>query len=161
MRKSTIEVRMYRPSDARSLVDIFYNTIHKINIQDYTPEQVNAWAPESFLNLDGWTKKWAKLKPFVAVIDNQLVGFAEFEDNGYIDCFYVHHAFQRCGVGGTLMEVISRKAKEKNINIIFADVSITARPFFESQNFKVVKEQIIEKRGAKLKNYKMEKSLAP
>src|SRR5437762_1878036 len=106
MSDTTMHIRRYQPTDARAMVDIFYNTIHKINIQDYTIEQVNAWAPESFLKLDGWTSKWSKLLPFVAVQDNQIVGFAEFEDNGHIDCFYVHHEFQGCGVGSELMHAI-------------------------------------------------------
>ncbi len=161
MPHTNVRIRNYHPSDARKLVDIFYNTIHKINIRDYTVEQVNAWAPESFLQLDGWTKKWSNLAPLVAVIDNEIVGFAEFEDSGYIDCFYVHHEFQGQGVGSALMRAIHNIVHAKSIPNIFADVSITAKPFFESKGFIVIKEQLVEKRGEKFKNYKMEKSFLP
>lgn len=44
--KSTIKIRNYRLEDAKALMDIFFNTIHKINIKDYTQAQVDAWAPE-------------------------------------------------------------------------------------------------------------------
>jgi putative acetyltransferase len=155
----SITIRKYQPSDARSLVDIFYNTIHKINIRDYTLEQINAWAPESFLDLDGWTKKWSKSAPYVAELNKQIVGFAEFDETGFIDCFYVHHEFQGKGIGSALMMAIHKEAEAKHVRKIFADVSITAKHFFECNGFIVVKEQLIEKRGATLKNYKMEKLL--
>lgn len=46
-----IIIRNYRPEDAQDLANIFYNTIHRINIQDYTQEQIAVWAPET--SLDG------------------------------------------------------------------------------------------------------------
>lgn len=154
-----IVVRRYRDSDATALVNIFYNTIHKINSKDYSDEQIKAWAPDSFLSLDGWQAKWINIKPFVAEINDQIVGLAEFEDSGFIDCFYVHHDFQGQGVGTALMENIQDEALTKKINNIFADVSITAKPFFQSQGFVVVREQTVEKRGQHLKNYHMNKAI--
>jgi hypothetical protein len=46
MRKE-ISIREYRPNDIQALANIYFNTIHKINIQHYTEEQVNVWAPKS------------------------------------------------------------------------------------------------------------------
>ena len=34
----------------------------------------------------------------IAIINNQIVGFAEFEANGHIDCFYCHPDFQGKGL---------------------------------------------------------------
>ncbi|MCE3255465.1 MAG: family N-acetyltransferase [Rickettsiaceae bacterium] len=152
-----IKTRPYQPSDARSLVDIYYHTIHNINSQDYSREQLNAWAPESCLQLDGWQKKWQKLLPIVAVIEDKIVGFAEFEDNGHIDCFYVHHQFQGRGIGSALIKKIEAQATQKNLTRIFAEVSITAKPFFLSKGFRVVKEQMKNVRNVELKNFVMEK----
>lgn len=154
-----IIIREYTERDARDLADIFYNTIHKININDYTQEQVNAWAPKSSLELGGWIKKWSNLKPMVAVIDSTIVGFTEFNDNGYIDCFYCHHEWIGHGVGRVMLHAIEDKANKLKIHRVFANVSITARPFFESKGFKLVKEQIVDCRGVELKNYVMEKIL--
>lgn len=44
---SLIKIRKYQLSDAKSLAQIYYNTIHKINIADYSKEQIEAWAPLS------------------------------------------------------------------------------------------------------------------
>lgn len=154
-----IYVRKYRLQDAMELANIYYYTIHNINNLDYSEKQLNAWAPVNCLELDGWKKKWEKLSPIVATIDNQVVGFGEFKDNGHIDCFYVHHQFQSKGIGSALMKEIEQQALQKNISRILAEVSITAKPFFLSKGFRVTKKQLKEIRGVKLKNFVMEKIL--
>lgn len=78
----------YSTEDTQALDSIYYNTIHRINIQYYTKEQVDEWAPVSSLETEGWTKKIARTKPIVAVVENEIVGFAEFESNDHI---YVPH----------------------------------------------------------------------
>ena len=154
-----IIVRKYKPEDSQALADIYYNTIHQINIQHYTEQQVKAWAPEASLESSGWVKKFEKTKPLVAMIGEIIVGFVEFEPNGHIDCFYCHHKYIGCGVGSTLMESVYEIAIQKEIKRIFAEVSITARPFFEKQGFTVAEEQTVVLRGVKFINYKMEKYL--
>ena len=37
-------IRKYKSSDCNEIVQLFYNTVHKINAKDYTKEQLNAWA---------------------------------------------------------------------------------------------------------------------
>ena len=156
---SQVTIRKYQESDSRFLAEIYYHTIHNINIRDYSEEQVNAWAPKSCLELDGWKKKWEKLPPIVATINNQIVGFAEFENNGHIDCFYVHHLFQGKYVGSALIKEIEQQALQKNISKIFAEVSITAKSFFLKRGFRVTKNQIVTIRGVELSNFVMEKHL--
>lgn len=158
-KKQQIEIREYLPNDAQELASIFYNTIHQINIQHYNQEQVDVWAPKASLEGEGWKKKFERTKPFVATIDGIVVGFAEFEANGHIDCFYCHHKYMGCGVGSALMKAIHEKANQKGIKRIFAEVSITARPFFEKQGFATTEEQMVNLQGVQLTNYKMEKHL--
>ncbi len=152
-----IITRQYTSDDAQDLANIYYNTIHNINSQDYSEEQVNEWAPSSSLELTGWKKKWENIIPLVALLDNKIVGFAEFESNGHIDCFYVHHEHQGQGVGSSLMNAIFNKANTLQLKRLFAEVSITAKPFFESKGFKVLKQQSVNIRGTALTNYIMEK----
>lgn len=157
MTTQKIIVREYKPEDAQDLANIYYNTIHQINSQHYTAEQVNVWAPESSLNADRWARKFEKTKPFIAMIGNVVVGFAEFEANGHIDCFYCHHKYIGCGVGSALMKSIDEKASQNGIERIFAEVSITARPFFEKHGFTTIVQQTITRQDVQLTNYKMEK----
>lgn len=154
-----IIVRNYKPEDSQALAELYYNTIHQINIEHYSEEQVQAWAPEAGLEASKWATKFEKTQPLVAVIGELIVGFVEFEPDGHIDCFYCHHKYIGCGVGSTLMQSVFEIAIQKDIKRIFAEVSITARPFFEKQGFTVTEEQTIVFREVKFINYKMEKYL--
>ncbi|MGQ3888543.1 GNAT family N-acetyltransferase [Legionella sp. CNM-1927-20] len=158
--QTKIVVRSYEKADAPMLAAIYYNTIHQVNSQDYSPEQINAWAPTSSLHAERWQLKWKKLVPLVAVLNEEIIGFAEFESTGHIDCFYVHHNYQGQGAGKALMSAIENKAKQEQIPRLYAEVSITAKPFFEKCGFVVVKQQKVLIRGYELTNYQMEKRLS-
>ena len=106
-----------------------------------------------------WKEKWAKLPPIIATLNDTVVGFTEFEPNGHIDCFYVHHEFQNQGVGSALITAIEMKAKSHRIYRVYAEVSITAKIFFENKGFNTVKKQLVTIRGCKLTNFVMEKIL--
>lgn len=154
-----ITIKEYKLEDTQDLAKIYYNTIHKVNIKHYTEEQVNVWAPDTSLEVSGWAKKFERTKPFVAIIDNMIVGFAEFEPDGHIDCFYCHHKWIGYGVGSALMQIIHENAIQKGIKLIFSEVSITALPFFKKYGFTTITEQTIVRQGVQLINYKMEKHL--
>ncbi len=150
-------IRKYQPEDVKALAQIYYNTIHLINSEHYTKEQRYAWAPEDGLKRVGWKPKFEKTQPWVALDGEAIVGFAEFEPNGHIDCFYCHHEWQGKGVGTALMNKIFEEAQEKGINCLFTEVSITAKPFFTAKGFETICEQTVNLRGQNLINYKMEK----
>lgn len=152
-------VRLYKEEDAPFLAAIFFNTIHHINSKDYSLDQINAWAPNTTLDPLKWVDRWRKMVPIVAVMHDEIVGFAELEANGHIDCFFCHHEFQGRGVGTALIHVIEQEARQKSIDKLFAEVSITAKPFFEARGFIVVKEQSVMVRGVALTNFVMEKSI--
>lgn len=154
-----ISIRNYHPEDVEALANIYFNTIHRINIQHYTESQVDAWAPKSSLETERWATKFLKTKPIVAVAEGKIVGFAEFEPDGHIDCFYVHHEWIGKGVGAALMSEIFARAQSQNIDRIFVEASITAKPFFEKQGFVILSEQTVVIKDIKLTNYKMEKRL--
>ena len=152
-----IDIRNYKIEDTETLMYIFYNSIHKSNIKDYSLEQVDAWAPKSNLKLEVWQERFKKNNPIVAIVDGKIVGFAEFRSDGYIDCFFIHHEWMGEGIGTALMKVIFIRAKKKKITRIFVDVSITAKPFFKKMGFIVLYEQTIIRKGVELINYPMEK----
>lgn len=151
-----ILIRNYSTEDTQALACIYYNTIHRINIRHYTQEQVDEWAPVSSLETEGWAKKFARTNPIVAIVENEIVGFAEFESNGHIDCFFCHHDWIGKGVGAALMKEILQRAKNDRINHIFSEVSITARQFFEKHGFKVIEGHTTVRNGIERTGFKME-----
>ena len=140
----------------KQIVELFTNTIHNINKKDYVKEQLNAWANPNY-DLNIWDKRFEKSKPYLCVLEDEVVGFCEYYD-GYIDCFYVHYKYQNCGIGKLLLNHIFKIAKENNIDKIKADVSITAKPFFEKFGFIEVKKNIVKRNNVELINFGMEKN---
>ena len=153
-----IEIRRYASGEEEYLWKIFYYTVRNVNINDYSIEQVEAWAPDEY-DKNKWNTKIKNIAPFLAVLDGKIVGYADLQDNGKIDHFYVHHNFQRMGIGNRLMNHLINQARTKRIKKLFSEVSITAKPFFEYFKFRVVNNQEVELSGIKIKNYLMEKNL--
>ncbi|CAA6800313.1 MAG: GNAT family N-acetyltransferase [uncultured Thiotrichaceae bacterium] len=149
-----MDVRKFRQGDEKELWELFYNTIHNVNIQDYDQAQVATWAPED-LDKNFVVQKFRGIDPFVVICDGKIIGYADIQSDGYIDHFYCHHEFQRQGVGSMLFATLEKEAREKGVFKMYSNVSITARPFFEALGFSVEKEQLIQVGDQKLKNYRM------
>jgi N-acetylglutamate synthase-like GNAT family acetyltransferase len=153
-----MHIRPYIAADTAQIITLFYDTIHHINIRDYTLEQVNAWAPKD-MNQELWAENLSRSLTYVAEADDQIIGFTNFETNGHLDCFYCHKDFQRVGVGSQLLATVEATARSLNLQTLFTEASITARPFFEANGFQVVNPQIVERRGQVFRNFVMEKKL--
>jgi putative acetyltransferase len=155
----TLTVRRHQREDDAVLARLFSETVRAINSSDYTPQQVEAWA-SAILNLQGWLAELGGRTVFVAEHDSTVVGFATFEPNGHLDHLYVHHRFQRRGAGSLLLRQIENEAASRAMGHIFAEVSVTARAFFERHGFRVTSPQIVQVKGIPFLNYRMEKCLA-
>ncbi|MCC5643503.1 GNAT family N-acetyltransferase [Nostoc sp. CHAB 5824] len=153
-----MRLRIYEIADTEEIMKLFYDTVHEVNINDYTQEQVNAWAPAN-MDIDVWIKALASKFTYVAEEQGKIIGFGELEANGHIDRFYCHKDFQRKGIGKKILEQLESKAKSLGIQKLFTEASITAKPFFENHNFTVVKQQEVKRREQKLINFIMEKSI--
>ena len=149
-------VRLYRNGEEQELWRLFFKTIHEVNCRDYSVNQINAWAPAD-LSEEVWCNKIQSISPFVVEHSGKIIGYSDLQDSGYIDHFFCHSDYQGLGVGRLLMSYILKKAHEKGISELSSDVSVTAKPFYEKMGFSVVKEQFVEVRGCKLKNYHMGK----
>ena len=121
--------------------------------KDYTPEQLDAWAPAP-PDPAVWDASLRAHCTLVAVVDGKLAGFADLDPAaGYLDRLYVHKDFQGLGVASALCDRLEAAAADP----ITTHASITARPFFEKRGYAVVKEQQVERKGIHLTNFIMEK----
>ncbi|WP_417850496.1 GNAT family N-acetyltransferase [Thalassoglobus sp.] len=153
-----MHVRRYRPGEELELWELFYSTIRTVNCRDYSTKQVQTWAPDE-MDREKWHTRIAGMNPFVCEVANVIVGYAALLETGYIDHFYVHHQWQRKGVGNSLVTKIFETASELGLNELTSDVSITAKPFFEAKGFEVVAPQDVSIGDVLFRNYKMRKSL--
>ena len=151
-------IRPYKPTDAAQIVMLFHDTIHAVCGADYTPEQLDAWAPE-IPDPAAWHGRMAPRHTLVADQAGEILAFAELEENGTLHMFYCRHDSQRQGIGSRLFGEIQTAARGLGLKRMVTQASITARPFFERQGFRVVKRNSIERAGVELTNFTMAKSL--
>jgi UPF0176 protein len=153
-----MEIRLFQSQDADRLAQLFHDTVHEVNIRDYSVNQVRAWAPED-IHFRNWSEVCADRFTYVAAEAGEIIGFGELEANGHIDCFYCHKDYQRRGVGTRIYRAIEAKALELGIERLYTEASITARAFFKSRGFAIAKEQQVVRGGEIFVNYAMEKNL--
>jgi GNAT superfamily N-acetyltransferase len=151
-------LRSYNSADTEALADLFTDTIHAINIRDYSAAQVAAWAPRPY-DIQFWRERFARMQPIVVEMDDQPVGFCELETDGHIGCFYVHKDFQLKGIGTLMYKEIERKSAANGFTRLYSEVSITALPFFQKCGFNILALQEVTVRGEAMKNFRMEKKL--
>lgn len=146
-------IRKYQPLDCKELTELFYNTVHTINAKDYTKEQLNVWAT-GHIDLEKWDQSLQEHYSVVAIDNGIIVGFGDIDKNGYLDRLFVHADYQRKGIASAICNELEQAVE---IDKITTHASITAKPFFESRGYKVIKEQQVVKNGISLTNYLMEK----
>ena len=155
---TTRTVREFREGDELPLYAVFHSAVHGLAARDYTPDQLAAWAPEQ-PELAPWTDRMRARRPFVVEEGGRIVGYADVQPSGYIDHFFVSATDARRGVGRLLMERIHARANELQLVQLYAEVSLTAEPFFDRFGFRVLERKVAEVRGARLANARMVKDL--
>lgn len=150
-----VSIRPFRSDDVPVLFALFRDTVHRVNSRDYSPEQIAAWAPAE-INAARWATL-AERFAVVAEVDGEGAGFADLEPDGHLDRFFVHADHQGRGVGTAMMRAIVEESERIGVPRLFAEVSITARPFFERHRFVVLGEQQVVVRGVSLTNFRMER----
>lgn len=156
-----ISIRQGQLNDLSELQKLFVDTITTICKTNYDNDQIEAWVSDtkSNANRQRWQDTLTKQFVLVAQHDNKIVGFATLDNGNHIDFLYVHKDYQRQGIANKLYAGIEIEAKRQRQKKLTSDVSKTARPFFEKQNFLVVKEQVVNRKNVNLTNYKMTKTL--
>jgi len=153
-----MKIRRYNLGEEQALWSLLYETVHRVNCKDYSSAQLDAWAP-SQIDLTKWKERLSQTNPFVVEENGALIGFAELEENGHIDCFYCAHDWQGKGVGTALLQTIEHEAAKRGLSRLFAEASITAKSFFERHGFLVEVEQSVALRGEPFTNFVVSKIL--
>ena len=148
-------LRDYREEDCAALAELFYETVHRVNRRDYTPEQLAAWATGS-VDLAAWNTSFLAHKTVVAVEGDTIVGFGDMTSDGYLDRMYVHHAHQGEGIATAICDALEREVRQGKIT---THASITAKSFFLGRGYRVVRQQTVVRQGVQLINFVMEKAV--
>ena len=146
-----MRIREFQLGDEAGLYAVFLSAIRELASKDYTPEQIEAWAPASF-DPELWAKRMQGIRPFVVESNGRLVAYADVQPTGYIDHFFVSGPFARTGIGTMLMNRIHETALAQGIMVLTSDVSRTAQPFFAQFGFVVVEQRAPVIRGVTVPN---------
>ena len=150
-----VQLRPYREGDCPALAALFTDTVHTVNAADYTPAQLDAWAPAAGPDLQDWDQRFKDHITLVAEVEGRLAGFGDIDPAaGYLDRLYVHKDLQGRGVATALCNALEEAAAGP----VVTHASVTARPFFARRGYRVLRAQQVERRGVTLANYVMEKA---
>ena len=154
-----MHIRSYRPDDAPALWQVFHSAVHQLTKDDYSLQQRQAWAPD-VPDRTGWQKRLDALAPYVVESSQgQALAYADLQCDGYIDHFFVAASASNTGAGRLLIEYIEAQARQRGMQQLSADVSLTAQGFFQHFGFEVIRQQAPEVRGVQLSNAHMRKLL--
>ncbi|ROR15057.1 GNAT family N-acetyltransferase [Erwinia sp. JUb26] len=153
-----MEIRRFRNGDESALLRVFFSSIHNIASADYTPEQIDAWAPKD-RDPQLWASHISQLRPFVVEVEGEIAGYADVQPDGYIDHFFVSGSYPKQGVGTLLMKGIHEEAERLGLTELTSNVSKTAEGFFLRHGFHVVERGFPVRRGVTLQNALMRKVL--
>ncbi|KZM34081.1 GNAT family N-acetyltransferase [Oerskovia enterophila] len=152
-------LRAYDESDAEATLRVFLRAVRVTASKDYSPEQIAAWGSDD-ISLDVWAVKRLQTDTVVAVEGDEVLGFSDVDDRGYVDMMFVDPTVTRRGVASALLDHVTRMAREHGAVELTTYASLTARPFFEKHGFVVVEERQPVLRGVSLTNFRMRKPLA-
>jgi putative acetyltransferase len=151
-----IYIRLYRPDDVDATVEVFLRAIRETASADYNLEQVAAWAQ---VDRELWAARRASRPTWIAEIKERVVGFTDLENDGHLDMMYVHPEVKGRGAARTLLAAAEQHARHHELDRIYSEVSLTARPFFERSGFRIVEPERVFRNGQWFDRFKMEKSL--
>lgn len=151
-------IRKGNTGDLPEMRSLFTETITSVCKKDYDRNQIDAWKSESENN-ERWLEVIENQMVIISKFNGEMTGFCTLDKGSYIDLLFVHKDFQQQGIARRLYMFIEQEARVRNEKKLTADVSKTARPFFEKMGFRIITEQKVNVKGIDLANYKMEKEL--
>jgi putative acetyltransferase len=158
MSAASIHIRLAELSDIPHIQVLFRDTVLRVNLRDYTEEQVSIWALQAELDFL-WMEKLSETYVLAAFLDGRLAGFGSLTPDCNIEMLYTAVDAQGKGVASRLLAELEAEARRRGYDWLVTDASLTARRVFEKCGFELVREQTVELRGAPFTNYKMMKGL--
>jgi len=128
-----LAMRPMLAADVPLLAEIFRASIEECG-DDYSEAQQEAWASAAD-DEEEFGARLAGELTLVATLGGAAIGFASLADNMRIDMLYVHPAAGGQGAGNMLCDALEKLATARGTKELSADVSDSARGFFERRGF--------------------------
>ena len=153
-------IRRFETADAGDTWRVFHAAVHGTASRDYTPEQIQAWAPPT-VDEARWQRRRSTSHTYLACLDGAVVGFSDFTDEGLLDMLFVHPGAGGRRLARALVTHVLHEAAAAGHHRLHVHASLTARPAFERFGFAVDATRLAEIRGQELQNFDMSIDLKP
>lgn len=161
-----LRIRTVKVEEVPALYQLMYDTVRTVSLRDYTPEQVQAWAPDPD-SPAGWAQ-FARLRrsllnsiALVAERGERPVGFGNITPAGFLDYLYVHKAHQGVGVASRLIASLEQAAGASGVRAVETHASHTLRPLLLRRGYRVFERRTVVVAGIFMENFRMLKRLSP
>lgn len=151
-----VSFRQAEVQDLPRLIQLYIDTIRSICSKDYNEAQIHAWI-SSANNKQRWIEAIENQYFLIAQTESRIIGFGSLKDGEYIDFLYINKEYTGKGIAGRLFEMLEKESERLGKVHLFADVSITARPFFKKKGFRVQKYNYNILKGVSIVNYRMKR----
>jgi len=151
-------IRPFASSDAEALVRVYRDAVRTIAPQEYTAEQVSAWAlfPD---DLDDFRIRMGRGVTLVAEEAGHVVAFGQLEPNDHLDFLYCCGDASRKGIGSAIYRVLEADALAKGVLKIHTEASRISRPFFEKHGYLVAEVEHVIRFGVEFERFRMTKKI--
>ena len=146
------------PADAPRLAALFRESVETLAEDFYDEDQLAAWAARAE-DEAAFAAKLAGALTIVALVEQEIAGFASLEKNQTIDMLYVHPDFARQGVGSTLIDALEKLAAARGTSMLDVEASEAARDFLTKRGFTAQSRNTVEIEGEYLGRTRMTKAL--
>lgn len=153
-----MKIRKARISDTQSISRLVQDTLEKINIADYSPQEIEAWkeadTPQKI------KERIQDKERYICVAEdgNKIVGVGSLKGNE-ITAIYVKSNMVGRGVGSSVLAHLEEFAKEQSCTELSMDSSLTAVNFYKKHGYKKVRNSCHQAGDVKLSCVVMKKQL--
>lgn len=127
-------IRRLLDDEYDDVVKLITQTVHSVCVNDYTKEELDAWAPKNF-DIRKFRNNLSPCLNLAAFEKGKLVGFISVERSGYINRLYTHKDFLHRGIATALYMRAEEWAKKTGICEMSLDSSRTAEGFYLKMGF--------------------------
>lgn len=134
----TFTIRRARHDDAAGIIEAHIRSIREICSQDYTPEQVNAWAGRKFREVL-WQQAIDRDLVWVVEHEEKVRGFGHLalmsKEKGEVMGLYLTPEVKGLGAGKEMFRVIREEAIKNGLCELELHATLTAKTFYEHCGF--------------------------
>ena len=151
----SFSIRPYQQTDAAATLSLFRETVLTVNAADYTPQELEAWAPTD-ADPETWAAGFDGTLTLVAQQGELLVGFTNMAPSGYLDRLYIHRDHLRRGIAIALCTALESAIPAP---LYTTHSSTTALPFFLHLGYHLRRPNIVPLHNQLLRNFLLEKTV--